>query len=92
MEIHSKSFGLTVAFVAAWLWSFYSLGSLILDIVIITLIDGTIYSNLSNLSWANHSNEYLAQVILIASITGMLGWLVAEIYNDINQMFSLKLK
>ncbi len=92
MKLNTKNFGLGVAIVVAFLWSFYSFSNLFLDIVIITLVDGTIYGNLSDFKWADFADQYLAQVIGITLITGILGWLVAEIYNELEDLFSLRLK
>ena len=88
MRINTKHFGLSVAIVAALLWSFYSFGNLCLDIVIITYVNG----NLSNFNWGDYANRYLAQIIVITLITGILGWLTTKIYNDLEDIFSLKLK
>ncbi len=88
MNINSKQFGLSVAVAAAFLWSFYSLENLVSDILVFVMVDET----LINFNWADQANDYLGQMILITFVTGTLGWLVAEIYNDFNDMFSLKLK
>ncbi len=92
MKINSKNFGLSVAITAAFLWSFYSVGNLCLDIVFITFIEGTIYGNLSNFNWAIYANNYLILMIGITLVTGVLGWLIAEIYNELEGLLSIKLK
>jgi hypothetical protein len=92
MKINAKNFGSSVAIVVAFLWSLYSFVSLCLDFVIYKLTDGGTYENLNGFSWADHGKQYLVQVIIIILVTGILGWLVAEIYNDLEDYFSLKMK
>lgn len=92
MNINARSFGFAVAITAAFLWSFYSLGNLALDVLVVAVVDGVNQTNISDFNWAERANTYLAQVSFITIATGILGWVVAEIYNDFNGMFSLKLK
>jgi hypothetical protein len=92
MKLNTRSFGLATAITTAVLWSFYSLGNLALDVLVVALVDGADCANLSNFNWAEHINRYFAQVLFITVATGSLGWLTATIYNDINDYFSLKLK
>lgn len=92
MQINSKIFGVAVAVTAGFLWSFFSLGSFLLDILVITLLTETNVQDLSSLGWANYANKYLALLVIITLAAGTLGWMIAEIYNDLTGMFRLKLK
>lgn len=92
MKINSKYLGLAVAITAVFLWSVYTLSCVLLTFLTIALIDGADYPNIGNFNWTGHLNKYVAQLVIVIFTTGTLGWAVGKIYNDLNEMFSIKLK
>lgn len=84
MKIKPKYLALSFAIISALFWSFYKLYAFL-------AINGN-YTNLSGFNWFDYSNKFLLELSVVILSTGGLGWLVAEVYNDLEQFFKIRLK
>ncbi len=92
MCVNSKNLGLSIAITAAFLWSLYSFGVLILNLLGVAFSDMASSEAFHSFDWSGYLKNYLAQMFLIFGATGFVGWLVAEIYNDLNEIFDKTLE
>lgn len=92
MKLNSRSFGLALAIAVAFVWSIYCIGILILTLLSIFLTDSTNYTNSGNFDLMSYVSKYLSLLITVIPISGLFGWLVAEIYNDLSDIFDIRLK
>jgi hypothetical protein len=92
MKVRSTNLGISVAIAAALVWSFYCVGDIGFRFLMAFLFDGGNLFNGNNFNWTEYLNKYLGQLTLISFGSGLTGWLVGEIYNDLNEVFETGLK
>lgn len=90
MDINSKAFGIAVGITAAFLWSAYSFGVFCLVFLATLLFD--IDGSSASSEFAGAIYDYLGQLVLIVSVSGAVGWVIAEIYNSLYGLFDIRLK
>ena len=92
LKINSQSLGLSFGFTAAFFWGVYSTGVLLLLIIEVYISGFYGYTDLSNYDWKPELAEFFLFLFAISFGAGLMGWLIAALYNFLNGIFEPKLR
>lgn len=91
MNINPKSLGLAVVITAAVLWSIYRAGAFVLLVIEIYVSSHFGYIDLSNYDWKPEIADFVLYLLVISLGAGLMGWLIAGVYNFLNKIFAPRL-
>jgi hypothetical protein len=91
-RISSRNFGLCIAVGAALFWGVYSAGVLLQRIVEVYLGGFYGYTDLNNYEWKPELTDFFAGLLACGLAAGLSGWLIASVYNLLNDVLEPKLR
>ena len=92
MKINPGLLSLSSAVIVAVLWTIYSTAVFSLTIAAINLSGEMGYLNFSNFDWKHTFIQFIASLIVWSGSAGLTGWLIAAFYNDLSEIYDVKLK
>ena len=92
MKINPRLLCLSSAAVVAILWTIYSAAIFALTILAINLSGEMGYLNFSNFDWKHALIQFIVSLIVWSGSAGLTGWLIAAFYNDLSEIYDVKLK
>ena len=92
MKINPGLLSLSSAVIVAILWTVYSAAVFSLTILAINLSGETGYLNFSDFDWKHALIKFIGTLIVWSGIAGLTGWLIATFYNDLSEIYDVKLK
>lgn len=92
MKINPGLLSLSSAVIVAVLWTVYSAAVFTLTILAINLSGEMGYLNFSNFDWKHTFIQFIVSLIVWSGSAGLTGWLIATFYNDLSEIYDVKLK
>ena len=92
MKINPGLLSLSSAVIVAILWAIYSAAVFSLTILAINLSGEMGYLNFSNFDWKHALIQFIVSLIVWSGSAGLTGWLIAAFYNDLSEIYDVKLK
>ena len=92
MKINPLLLSMSSAVTVAILWTVYSAAIFALTILAINLSGEMGYLNFSNLDWKHTFLQFIISMIMWSGSAGLTGWLIATFYNDLSEIYDVKLK
>lgn len=92
MKLNPLLLSLSSAVTVAIFWTVYSAAVFSLTILAINLSGEMGYLNFSNFDWKHALIQFTGTLIVWSGIAGLTGWLIAAFYNDLSEIYDVKLK
>ncbi len=92
MKIIPLLLSLSSAVTVAILWTVYSAAVFSLTILAINLSGEMGYLNFSDFDWKHTFIQFSGTLIVWSGIAGLTCWLIAAFYNDLSEIYDVKLK
>ena len=92
MKINPLLLSLSSAVTVAILRTVYSAAVFSLTILAINLSGEMGYLNFSNFDWKHALIQFTGTLIVWSGGAGLTGWLIATFYNDLSEIYDVKLK
>ena len=92
MKINPLLLSLSSAVTVAILWTVYSAAVFSLTIAAINLSGEMGYLNFSNFDWKHVLIQFIVSLVMWSGSAGLTGWLIAAFYNDLSEIYDVKLK
>lgn len=92
MKINSLLLSLSSAVTVAVLWTVYSAAAFSLTILAINFSGEMGYLDFSDFDWKHTFSLFSVSLILWSGSAGITGWMIATVYNDLSEIYGIKLK
>ncbi|MAM70674.1 MAG: hypothetical protein CMP91_05970 [Gammaproteobacteria bacterium] len=83
MKLNANALGLAFAFTTAALWTICSLIVLALPQMSMTMSGYMMHTEFTNLQWSMHFIGFVLGLFIWSVIAGVIGWMIAVVYNRI---------
>ncbi len=92
MKINPGLLSLSSAVIVAFLWTVYSASVFSLTILAINLSGEMGHLNFSDFDWKHALIQFTGTLIVWSGSAGLTGWLIAAFYNDLSEIYDVKLQ